>query len=248
MNFHRLAAFSALVCVGVVFGCVGQPDAPPSSAREAVPDKPPEKQPEAKKVELGKNIFLEVQGDRRRVLIQGAICLREGILEQLVTKKGTKEHEAIIAADIDARTLHLALTLAGAEPGQPVQWRPKFKPASGTTVKIFVEYYADKGKTVRVPAQQWIQHMKTKKDLPSDWVFAGSYLIPDPTDKTKKPYYAANTGDVICVSNFESALLDVPFDSPKDNDDLAYIAHTARIPPEKTPVTVILEPVLSGKK
>src|SRR5438034_5550667 len=65
--------------------------------------------PAAKKVNLGKNVFLEVQGDKRRVLVEAKVCLRTGQLEQFLTRKGTKEHEAILAADVDARDIHAAL-------------------------------------------------------------------------------------------------------------------------------------------
>jgi hypothetical protein len=47
--------------------------------------------------------------------------------------------------------------------------------------------------------------------------------------------------------NFEAACLDVPFLSTKDNADLDFEAHTERIPPEKTAVVVILEPVVEKK-
>jgi len=201
----------------------------------------------AKKVEIGKNVFLEVDGEQRRVLVNAYVCLRQGQLEQLVTRKRTKEHEAILAVDADARHIHLALVAAKAAPGSPVKFRPKFEVPSGTPVKITLEY-KDKDKTVRVPAQQWVRNIKSKKDLDTDWVFAGSVLIQDPFHKGKEPYYAANDGDVICISNFDTALLDVPFNSPKDNDDLAFEAHTERIPALETPVLVILEPVLPKKK
>ncbi len=200
-----------------------------------------------KKVEVGKNVFLEIQGDKRRVLVQASIFLRRGQLEQLLTRKRTKEHEAILAADVDARDIHTALTLAKAEAGKPVQYQPKFQVPTGTPIKITLQY-SDKGKEVRVPAQQWIRNFKSKKILEYDWVFAGSVLIPDPLDKTKKPFYAANDGDVICVSNFDTALLDLPINSSKDNDDLQFEAFTDRIPPLETAVLVILEPVLKGKK
>ena len=101
---------------------------------------------------------------------------------------------------------------------------------------------------MRVPAQQWIRNIKSKKDFATDWVFAGSILIPNPTDAQKDPFYGANDGDVITMVNFESACIDVPFLSTKDNDDLNYEAHTARIPALKTPVVVILEPVPEKKK
>jgi hypothetical protein len=211
------------------------------------PDAPPkEKVVEAKKAPVGRNVFLEVQGQQRRVLISGYICLREGQLEQFLTRKGTKEHEAIVAADVDARDIHQALLLARAAEGKPVQFRPTYKPATGQRIRITVRYQ-DKGKLVTVPARSWVKNARTNKDLDTDWVFAGSQLVNNPLDAGKK-IYLANDGDVICVSNFETALLDLPIKSPKDNADLVYVAHTERIPPLETKVTVVLEPVPGAKK
>jgi hypothetical protein len=202
--------------------------------------------PPKKKVQLGDNVVLEIDGKQKRVLINTYVCLRQGQLEQLVTRKRTKEHEAILAVDTDARNIHLALVAAGAEPGSPVKFRPKFEAPKGDEITVTLEY-KEKGKTVRVPAQQWIRNIKSKKDLETNWVFAGSVLIPDPLDPKKPRYYGANDGDVICISNFDTAMLDVPFNSPKDNDDLAFEAHTDRIPPLETPVLVILELVPKKK-
>jgi hypothetical protein len=244
MHVYRASIFFALVAA--ILGCVAHPDSAPSQTAPARADQA-KPEPEAKKAQLAKNIFIETQGEKRRVLVNAVVCNRQTMLEQLLTKKGGKEHEAILSADIDARDLHSALIVAKAEAGSTVVYRPKFMPPTGTTIKIFLEYEKD-GKKVRVRAQEWIRNVKTKKELHTDWVFAGSHLIPDPFDKTKKPAYAANFGDVICISNFDSALLDVPFDSSKDNDDLAFETNTERIPAEKTAVLVILEPVLDKKK
>jgi hypothetical protein len=200
-----------------------------------------------KKIDFGKNVALEIDGAKRRVLVNAYVCLRQGQLEQLVTRKRTKEHEAILAVDADARHIHAALLAAGALAGSPVKFRPKFTAPTGTPIKITLEYQ-EKGKTIRVPAQQWLRNIKSKKDLDTDWVFAGSVLIPSPFDKKKEPYYAANDGDIICISNFDTAMLDVPFNSSKDNDDLAFEANTDRIPALETPVLLILEPVLPKKK
>ncbi len=193
------------------------------------------------------NVVLEIQGERRRVLVHAYVCLREGQLEQLLCRKHSKEHEAILAADVDARTVHTALEAAGAKAGRPVRYDPKYEPATGTRVKVSLQY-EDKGKLVTVPAGRWIQNLNTKKDLEHDWVFAGSQLVPNPFDNAKPPYYLANDGDLICVSNFPSAMLDLPIPSPKDNADLAFIAHTQRIPPLETKVVVILEPVPDAPK
>lgn len=200
-----------------------------------------------KKVKIGKNVYMEVfPGDKRRVTISAYVCRREDQLEQLLCRKRTKEHEAILAADIDARVVHAALIAAKAKPGSPVQYRP-YKGATGTTIKIFLQYKDDKGKQVTIPAQQWIYNIRTKKDMKYDWVFAGSKLFP-PAQPGDEPYYAANEGDVICVANFDTAMLDLPVESSKDNEGLIYEANTKRIPPLETPVLVILQPILDANQ
>ena len=126
--------------------------------------------------------------------------------------------------------------------GAPVAFTPNFSPACGTTIKVRLKYVKD-GKTVVAPAQEWIRDVKTKKDLDSDWVFAGSKLIPDPEDSTKPPYYLANQGDVICVCNMDDAMLDLPIPSPKALADRNYEANPDRIPPLETKVEIIFDVV-----
>ena len=255
-SFHCLRLFAILLSMknllhllmfGLILGLAGAGCEPANHTSAAGTKKKEPPAPAGKKVAVGKNVYLEIQGDKRRVLVQAEVCLRRGMLEQFMTRKRLKAHEAILTAHVDARDIHTALTLAKAEAGKPVQFQPKFMVPSGTTIKITLQY-KEKDKEKIVPAQQWIRNFKTKKILEHDWVFAGSVLIPDPLDKTKKPFYAANGGDVICVSNFDTAMLDLPINSSKDNDDLQFEAYTDRIPPLETPVLVILEPVLKGKK
>jgi hypothetical protein len=190
---------------------------------------------------MGKNVVLETQGDKRRVRVAAVVSFREGALELLLCRKNTKEHEAVLSADIDARHVHAALLAAGAKAGSPVKYAPKYTPAHGSTIKVTLEYQKD-GKTVTVPGQDWIRDGKTRKAMTHPWVFAGSIFYPDPEDAKKPPLYAANGGDVICVSNFPDAMLDIPVLSPEDDTERVYEAFTDRIPPLGTAVTIILEP------
>jgi hypothetical protein len=223
--------------------CAGCDD-PPAPRPEPPPPRA-EKKEIPKRVEVARNIFLEIEGDKRRVLVLAQVCMQKGPLELLLTRKGTKEHEAILAADVDARELQKALILARAEPGSPVRFDPKYVPASGPVIKVTVEY-DQKGKTISAPAQEWIRDASTARILKSDWVFGGSRLVKNPLDE-KKPIFLANDGDLICISNFESALLDLPIKSSKANAELAFETNTERIPPLETKVTVVLEPVLPKK-
>src|SRR5947209_1896473 len=234
---HRLAL---LLLLAAVPAC--DPPAPP--ADKAPPAKPPAA--DVKRAEVGRNIVLETQGDKRRVRVASEVCFREGALEMLMCRKNTKEHESVLHADIDARQLHAALLLTGAKPGGTVKYEPTYTPAHGTTIAVTLEYQKD-GKTVTVRGQDWVRDAKTKQAMTPPWVFAGSAFYPDPDDPKKPPLYAANGGDVICVSNFPDAMLDLPVNSPQEGAERVFEAFTDRIPPLGTPVTIILEPEL-GKK
>ncbi|MBY0231445.1 MAG: YdjY domain-containing protein [Gemmataceae bacterium] len=220
-----------------------------AGCREAPRDEPPSEKPAApppvadgKRVKVGKDVWLEVlPGNKRRVLVEGAVCLREGMLELLLTRKGKKEHEAIVAADVDARKIHEALLLAGARVGKPAQYTPSFKPPTGQAIDVRVRW-EEEGKRREVPANEWIKDSRAGKELDGRWVFAGSILV-EPTAPGEPTRYMANEGDLISVVNFDTALLDVPFRSSDKKGALDFEAWTGRIPPKGTPVTVVLTPV-----
>jgi hypothetical protein len=244
MSYKSLPAMlSFLTAMLLATGC--WLDEPTKKAASNSGQKPPPV--ETKKAPMGQNVWLEIQGQKRRVVIDAYVCLREGLLEHLMCRKNTKEHEAILAADIDARDIHKALLAAGAEPGAPARYDPTYRPPSGAEIAITLQYVQD-SKTHSVTGQKWVRSIEDKKELKANWVFVGSVFYPDPVDEKKPPAYAANSGDVICVSNFEDALLDVSIKSSKDNSELAFEAWTERIPPLGTQVKIILEPIEKQKK
>jgi hypothetical protein len=213
----------------------------------------PSTKPDVKKVPLSpkdKNVWLEIQGKERRVVVNTEVCLRKAGfgLECLLCRKGTKEHESILVTEADARLIHAGLEACGAKPGSTVEYDPKFKAPSGGRIRMTLQFEW-KGKTIAVPAQQWVRNVKTKKNLEHEWVFAGSRLIPNPVDDKKTPIYLAhNDGAFICISNVPSAMLDLPIDSPKGVEDRGYDTNERRIPPLGTKVTLILEPIPDKKK
>lgn len=234
-----------------VIACDEKPSQPDPKKGVTVEDKKADKKPAAaaKTVQLGKNVSLEVSPDgTRRVLVPGEVCFREGPLEMFMCRKFTKEHESLVRAEIDGRDLHKALLAAGAVIGSAVKFEPKFEPPKGTKIKVLVRYTKD-GKEKTVNAREWVRDMKTGKELGVDWVFAGSFFYPGPDDDPKKPtQYAGNSGALVCVSNFPDAMLDIPVESPEQNEELAFEAFTDRIPPLGTKVMLIFEPQLEKKE
>jgi len=258
----RTAATSSRPAESTMPPAKAAPKAEPSPFRPAEFEEPKEEPPEEappvpaeyKPLSEKKTIFFEKRADgTRRVHLMGAVCLREGPLEVLVCKLYTKEHESIVHVDADGREIHFALVAAGAVAGSPVQYinpktgKQEFKPPTGTKVKVSFTY-REKGKVKTAPAGEWVKDNRTGKDLAYDWVFAGSRLFKDPENPQATPYYLANNGEFICLSNFPDAMLDVPIKSSKEAAELIFEANTARIPPLRTPVLVTLEPVVEKKK
>jgi hypothetical protein len=203
---------------------------------------------EGRKVDVGQNVWIEMMPDKsRRVLIGAEVCLRRGMLELVLTRKGKKTHEAIFAAQIDARKVHEALLLAGARPGKPAEFVPKYVLATGSPVSVDVLYTDESGKRRMVPAGSWVRDTKTGQELDTTWVFAGSQLVADHLSPNGPKVYLANEGDVITVANMEYAVLDVPFMSSKADDDRNFEAWEERIPPIGTKVYLVLTPVKKGK-
>ncbi len=231
----------AVLAVILLNGC-GDPDDVPKPGKKTA--RPPAPKGEAKKVNVGKNVWLEMlPGNKRRVLVSAEVCQSKGPLELLLTRKGTKEHEAILAADVEARQIHLALETAGARAGTPAVFSPRFQAATGGTVAIDLQWVDADGKPQEARANSWIRNISTLKELETDWVFAGSFLDKDPGDPQAPLRYLANMGDVVSLANFDTAMLDVPFASSKVDVERGYEAWEGRVPPVGTKVVVVMTPL-----
>lgn len=200
-----------------------------------------------------KTLYLETIPDgKRRVLVQAEVCMTRGPLEVFLCKSGTKEHEAIVSTKVDPQFIHASLVAAGAEPGTPVQFvDPKtgdeqYRPATGAKIRVLVNYTKG-GKTITRPAQEWIRDIPTEKPMTHEWVFAGSRLVKNPDRPDDPPYYTANNGEIISISNFPDSMLELPVSISRDNADLSFEARTVEIPPLLSKVWVILEPVAAKK-
>lgn len=259
-------------------------------------------------------VLLDAQ--RKLVVVNSQVALREGMLEMLLCKKNTKEHESILAFDGKAYIVHAGLVALGIDPGGPVSFQPQYMPPTGPRLKIELVWKDEDGKEKRADARQWVRFAihryfgepmeslpagvvlpddgelrfdATNKDLSwygpmtekardkylalsddaafqkairsifkktrmramdADWVFAGSRFVRDETDGHR--VYLAESGDVICVANFPSAMVDVDArSSAEGQDSLLFEAWTERIPPVGTPVRIEIsrapkEPIEEG--
>jgi hypothetical protein len=184
-----------------------------------------------------------INRDEKKVYVNGQVALRRGMLEMFACTKGTKEHESIISVNSLAATVHAGLLAVGAIPGAPVSYDPEYKPPTGTEIDITVEWKDPQGNWHSANAREWVRNIRTGNELEVPWVFAGSGFYKD--EETGKQLYLAESGDLICVSNFPTATLDLPVESTQAEAGLLFEAYTDRVPALGTPVRLVLEPKLT---
>ena len=207
-----------------------------SAAAEA-PQQRPDRHPEFKRLSPNEEVWIDPR--RKEVVVGGVIALDEGPLEYFAClERSGKEHESIVAARCTARLVHTALLAIGLEPGKPVAFDPDYVPATGPRVAVRMRWQGKDDAIRESAAQDWIRNSRTGRRLETDWVFAGSSFWRDPRDN--KEYYEADGGDLICVSNFPTATLDLPIESSQSNEALLFEVFPDRVPPRGTVVDMIL--------
>ena len=239
-------ACTVVVCVAVVL------EAGPSVAR-AEPAGPPaaDTAPPAKAhieqasvdrhpdlVRLSPTEEVWIDRGRKEVVVGGSIALERGAIEVFACPARTKDHEAVVATKSSAKLVHAALLAIGLDPGRPVSFQPKYRAAEGPAVSILVRWRDADGAPRECRAQEWIRDARTGEALAADWVFTGSAFWRDPADG--REYYQADGGDLVCVSNFPEATLDLPIESSQSNDALLFEAFEGRVPAAGTRVEMVL--------
>ncbi|MBX7167756.1 MAG: YdjY domain-containing protein [Pirellulales bacterium] len=213
----------------------GQPGASaPANAPSQRPDPPGYKR-------LSPQADVWISGEKKQLWMIGKVVLREGPLELFACLTGTKEHEAIVAVKTEAYIVHAGLLAIGATAGGPVEFVPEYKPPRGTEIEVTVSWTDAATKRRRsARAQEWIRDVQAQAAMKQPFVFAGSGFWEDA--ERKQRHYLGEDGDLICVANFPSAVLDVPIQSSQANEQLMFDAFTDRIPPEGTEVGIMLAP------
>ena len=235
----RLAATGCLLWLCILPAWADEPDGAAAQPTAKIAKRPRAKDPPGMK-RLMPEYDVWIDSANKRVVMDGTVALREGQLEMLACIKGTKEHESILAVDTRAYAVHAGLLAVGAQVGTPVQFQPNYKPATGTEIDVSLIWTDKNGIVHRDQAQDWVRNVQTGKALEYPWVFAGSGFWQDET--TGQKTYLAESGDFICVSNFPSAMLDLPVESSQANESLLYQAYTEHIPPLGTRVRIVLSP------
>jgi hypothetical protein len=100
------------------------------------------------------------------------------------------------------------------------------------------------GKLIERPAQEMVRNIATQKAMTHDWLFVGSGIWTNPD--TNESVYMGDSGELICVSNFGNATLDLPVESSSAASDLLFEAYSENIPVMGTLVWLVLQPDVSA--
>jgi len=189
----------------------------------------------------------------RKISFDAEVCQREVMLEFMICRTSTKEHESVLRTDALPSHIHAGLLALGLTRGKPARWSTgrdgisRFGPPQGPELGITLQWTDKEGTKHTDQAGDWLKGVgKGKLPGPKNWVFVGSEMLPDRT------YAADINGEVVSVSNFSASLIDVPFESSKDagegNEAAEYSADPSAIPPVGTKVKVTISPRPGAEK
>ena len=213
------------------------PDHPEENAADSLgPTEPtPDNHPELTRLSPVDDVWIDPK--KKILIVGGSVVLDRGPIEFFACPRNTKEHESIVAVRCSARLVHAGLLALGLMPGSPVSFDPAYVAARGPRVLVEVKWTNSDGILQQVPAQQWIRDTRFKTAMKEHWVFAGSGFWTDQSDG--KEYYQADGGDLICVSNFPTATLDLPIASSQANEALLFEAFEGIVPKRGTDMELI---------
>ncbi len=157
----------------------------------------------------------------RSVRVECEALKIDGPLEFLCVVRNGPEHESVLRTDAKPSHIHAGLLMLGLEPGAPMRYSEAAKawfPPHGPPLKMEIAYTDPKGVEQRIPAEQAMRDIKTKKAMPKTaWVFAGSRVRDE-----DKVYLADAAGYVASIVNFELSPIDVPKLVSSSNETLEW--------------------------
>ena len=204
---------------------------------EAAPQRPadPPGMDDFKRLDEKHQVWIDAK--TQRVLLGSVVSCREGVLEMFACPAGTKEYESVLAVQAPAYLVHTAMLAVGAKPGTTVKFSPEYEAATGPVIDVFAAWNHD-GQDHRVRGQTFVKNLQTEKAMEQDWVFCGSGFWKD--EDSGEEFYHAEGGELICVSNFSTAMMDVTVESSQQNSNLLFASFTENIPPLGTIVVIEL--------
>ena len=237
--FGRLLSVSASVMFVVCLALLSMPCGDAMAAEEAPPS--------TSLAVLAEG--LSVDAKNHQVRMDAVVCLRRGILEYLVCRAHTFEHESIFSTKCKSSQLHLALLVIGLEPFAyefDLEWPQRASAHTTSQITIEVEYTLD-GVLMRQPLSAFVINREhANRKIPDHWTFAGSAFY----QHEGKEYYAADsTGAVIGVTPVGASVIQFrgKLGIPYQGEDQGLEVNSENTPLAGTQVQLIFTRVITQK-
>jgi hypothetical protein len=197
---------------------------------------------------------ITVDKEKNRVIIDATVAARkmtylteiypiEVVAAWGPEKKGEKAHETVVNIEAKPSDVHKALESLGIKAGKPAAG--EVAENSGAELKIFLEVPSTTGGDPRlVPIEKTLLDKKTGKNPGTiKWVFTGSAMTKLDPEKPEETYAADVSGTLIAVFPVTDRCVIQSALSMKDEPLLKMETDKKILPPEGTPLKLIIEAV-----
>ncbi len=184
------------------------------------------------------NLRLDLQA--KTIEFDGTFCVGEYPLELLACHGTMKDYESMVSSPCKPSVLHTALLALGLKPRIRDEKDPGKVLREGDPIDILLRFTKE-GKEVTVEPRDLILNAETKKRIAgTSFVFFGSFLFPDPMDKTKMIYLGDAENWLIGLLGDTASVIDQPPDAAAKYG--ALIIDIKAAPQKGSKVTLIIRP------
>ncbi len=223
MNIHLKTITLSLLCWAISLLSISadpeskpNPEPAPEQATPEQAEKPETPGFEATEKEI-KLPGVTIDRVTKEVRIDAEVCLDTGLLEYVVCRPDTFEHEAIFTTKAKPELVHAALLLCGLKPTPQLRglsdlWSENALKQKLSRVKIEVEWQekeekkrvnlidmirdrSDEDDGYSSPAPDAEKKEKKETKVQDAWIFTGSFLHE--IEETGKQFYAANSSGIL---------------------------------------------------
>ena len=172
----------------------------------------------------------------------GKLNMKRGLLEYLLVNPKGSVHESLLATDVEANDIHVAMLLLGAKGGAitaaapPAQLNAQyFRTApklTGDTIFITVKWM-EKDVEKTAPVEDWLINEETRKKIEhGPWIYNGSMVY-------EGRFLAQMEGNLVALVTSPTALINNP--RKGNNDDKMWNVNEEATPGQSTPVEIIFK-------
>lgn len=244
----RLPAALALAALALPALAEETPAGETPAAKPAESAKPAVVRVDAHTMRIGEITF---RPESREIRIPTRVNMTAGLLEFVLVHVNGKVHESLLVTEANATHLNIALKLLRYQPSEELfrlleddgsvsDKYPEVPAATRAAARVRLAVEWQEGQESKsAPLHEWIASAATERPMPEPpWVYGGSYVL-------EGRFAAETSGDIVATFVTRNALINY---GGKDNeDDEAWIPAPRRIPPEGTPVTLVISPAQANR-